>query len=470
MPFADQRHPPVPTADQEHVTAPHGPDDVVRRSFDVAEGSFDLAVQAESAQVGAGLACQEESWSAGFTRRRMLQGIGMAGVAALAAQLVTTKVAYAAAGSGTGNTVVVVFLRGGADGLRMLVPQAAGLGNPYLRSVRPTLVQADADIRTLPGTGGWGVNKGFDTLLPFYRTGELAFVPAVSAAGVTRSHFQAQQFLERGGAGAATGWLDRTLAALGPGTTFRGLAQGGVAPTSLAGPQQDLAMRSLSSFSFPGWDGVKAASIKAIDSLYRGINSPLAQDVQTTLAAIAAAEKAHRGAGAKNGARYPQGNLGSSLADLATLLRAEVGVEVATVDVGGWDTHTQEAGDLDALTASASAALAAFLTDLGPTRRKRVTVVVMSEFGRRVQANASNGTDHGTGSMMFLLGGGLARSGVFGKWNALSASTLRDGDVAPINSAFDVLGEVVQKRLAVGSLGAIFPGHAFRPLGLARTS
>lgn len=443
----------------------------LRSSNGDGSGQFDRVIRARSEQVQAGLACQDESWSAGFTRRRMLKGVGMAGVAALASQLVTTRVAYAAdTGSGAPNTVIVVFLRGGADGLRLLVPQAAGLGNHYLRSVRPTLVQADADIRTLPGTGGWGVNKGFDSLLPLYRTGELAFVPAVSAAGVTRSHFQAQQFLERGGTSAATGWLDRTLAALGPGTTFQALAQGSAAPTSLAGPQPDLSISSLSEFTFPGWDGVKDASITAIRSLYRGIDSPLAQDVQNTFASLAVAEKANKKAGAQNGAVYPKGDFASSLADLATLLRAEVGMEVATIDVGGWDTHTQEAQDLDALTASAATALAAFMTDLGPTRRARVTVVVMTEFGRRVESNASNGTDHGTGSMMVLLGGGLAQSGVYGKWNALSASTLRDGDVAPINSAFDVLGEVVQKRLSVGSLGSIFPGHAFSPLGLARTN
>ncbi|MET3804083.1 uncharacterized protein (DUF1501 family) [Nakamurella sp. UYEF19] len=427
-----------------------------------------LVAQAETVQDG--LACQEELWSKGFTRRRMLQGVGMAGVAALASQLVTTRVAYAAAGSVTPpNTVITIFLRGGADGLRMLVPQAPALGNAYLRSLRPTLVQADADIRTLVGAGGWGVNKGFDPLLPFWSSGELAFVPAVSAAGVTRSHFQAQQTLERGGPSSTSGWLDRTLSALGPGTTFRALAEGTVTPASMAGNQQKIAMDSLSAFDFPGWDGVKALSMTAISALYRGMSIPLASDVQTTLSAISTAQAAAATAGVKNGAVYPEGNFASSLADLATLLRAEVGVEVATVDVGGWDTHTEEAADIDALTASAAKALAAFMTDLGPTRRKRVTVVVMTEFGRRVNANASNGTDHGTGSMMFLLGGGLAKSSVFGAWKPLSATALVDGDVAPLNSAYDVLGEVIQKRLGIGSLSTIFPGHQPAPLGLAKT-
>src|SRR6185437_6470220 len=143
----------------------------------------------------------------------------------------------AASAAATGNTLIVIFLRGGADGLRMLIPQSAGLGNTYLRSVRPTLVPADADIRTLAGTGGWGVNKGFDPLLPLWSTGELAFVPAVSSPGVTRSHFQAQQFLEKGGSDTATtGWLDRLLAVLGPGTTFRAVSEGSATPMSMSGP------------------------------------------------------------------------------------------------------------------------------------------------------------------------------------------------------------------------------------------
>ncbi len=427
----------------------------------------DAALAQRCADVRHGLACQEESWSRGFTRRRMLQGVGMAGVAALASQLVTTRVAYAASGTTAGNTLIVVFLRGGADGLRMLIPQAADLGNAYLRSVRPTLVPSNLDIRTLPGTAGWGVNKGFDPLLPFFASGELGFVPAVSAAGATRSHFQAQQLLERGGSGSTTGWLDRTLTALGPGTTFRALAEGGAGPASLAGLEPKLSMNSLESFDFPGWEGVRDRSMTAIQSLYRGFTSTLASDVRTTLAAVTTAQAVQVTAGPQNGAVYPAGNFASSLGDLATLLRAEVGLEVATVDVGGWDTHTDEAGDLDALTAAASRALAAFLTDLGPERRKRVTVAVMTEFGRRVQTNASSGTDHGTGSTMFLLGGGLAKSSVFGRWTALSSAALVDGDVPPVNNAFDVLGELLQKRLGIGSLGTIFPGHAYSPLGLA---
>jgi uncharacterized protein (DUF1501 family) len=164
---------------------------------------------------------------------------------------------------------------------------------------------------------------------------------------------------------------------------------------------------------------------------------------------------------------YPSGNFSKSLSDLATLLRAEVGMQVATVDVGGWDTHTDEANQLDKNLASAAKSLAAFMTDLGPERRKRVTVAVVTEFGRRVAMNASGGTDHGHGSVVWLLGGGIVGKRVHGKWTKLSAATLDGGDVPGNNDVFDILGELAQKRLGVGSLSSLFPGHDYTPLGLA---
>jgi uncharacterized protein (DUF1501 family) len=144
-------------------------------------------------------------------------------------------------------------------------------------------------------------------------------------------------------------------------------------------------------------------------------------------------------------------------------------MQIATVDVGGWDTHTDEVNQLDRNLGSAAASLAAFLTDLGPTRRKRVTVVVMTEFGRRVQMNASGGTDHGHGSLMWLLGGGLTGASVYGKWTQLAAGTLDSGDVPALNGAFDVLGELAQKRLSAGAMSTVFPGHSFTPIGFATT-
>ncbi|MCW2538884.1 MAG: hypothetical protein JWN95_609 [Frankiales bacterium] len=428
------------------------------------------ALAAHAAQVRSELCEQDEKWGTkGWTRRKFLNGMGMVGVAALGSQLVTTRVAYGAAASRTGNTLVTVFLRGAADGLRILVPASAALGIDYLRAIRPQLIPSDANLTALSGTSGWALNNAMAPLLPFWTSGELAFVPGVSAGGVSRSHFQAQQYIEHGGSDtASTGWLDRALQQLGPGTTFRAIAEGSALPSSMSGSQTKLVMNSLKSFTFPGWDGVAAKSETALRTLYRGMSGPLAQDVPTTLAALAAAQTARTKAAPQNGAKYPSGNFGTALADLATMLRAEVGVEVATVDVGGWDTHTDEANQLDRQLASAAKTLAAFMTDLGPTRRKRVTVVVVTEFGRRVQMNASGGTDHGHGSLMWLLGGGVVGGHVHGRWAQLSGASLVDGDVPGFNNAFDVLGEISKKRLGLARPELLFPGHVFSFPGAVR--
>lgn len=420
-------------------------------------------------RVQAELAAQDEAWGcSGWTRRRFIAGMGMVGAAALASQLVTTRAAFGAT-TGT-NTLVVIFLRGAADGLRILVPNSSDLGLTYLRQVRPNLIPATGLI-ALPGTSGWALNPAMQPLYDaLWATGELGFVPAVSDPGISRSHFQAQQYVEKGGSASATsGWLDRTLPKLGPGTTFRAVSVGGATPLSMLGPETTLAMDQLSNFTFPGWDSIRPASQDAVEKLYRGMSGTLGEDVPATLSALKTAATAQAASGVQNGASYPSGGFSQALMDIAAMLRAEVGLQVATVDLGGWDTHTDEASDLDRSLSSAAQSLAAFMTDLGPDRRKRVTVVVQTEFGRRVEMNASGGTDHGHGSVMWLLGGGLSGSGVFGKWTQLSATTLGDGDVPGANNPFDVLGELVQKRLSAGSLSGIFPGHTYRPLGLATT-
>ena len=431
---------------------------------------FDVAVQSAAVRVRCELQAQEDAWRAsGWTRRRFLAGLGLAGVAALGSQLVTTRAAYAATPTGTERTLVLIFLRGAADGLRILVPNSTALGRDYLLDVRGDLVPGDAELVALPNTGGWALNA---QLRPIYdalwSTGELGFVPAVSTPGVSRSHFQAQQFLERGGSDiATTGWLDRVLTALGPGTTFRAVSEGTATPMSLAGTEPSITLSSLADFSFPGWDEIRPASQDAVLALYRGLGGTLGEDVPNTIAALGTAAQVQASSG--SAPDYPGGEFGAALRDISAILKAEVGLQVATVDVGGWDTHTDEQNQLDHLLGEAAAALSAFVADLGPSRRSRVTVAVMTEFGRRVGMNDSAGTDHGHGSVIWLLGGGLATGGVFGKWDQLADATLDDGDVAGLNDPFDVLGELVQKRLGAGSLSTVFPGLAYAPLGVFTT-
>jgi uncharacterized protein (DUF1501 family) len=431
---------------------------------------FDTAVRRQAERVHCELQAQDDAWGTrGWTRRRFLAGMGMVGAAALGSQLVTTRAAYAATASTADRTLIVVFLRGAADGLRILVPNSAALGLDYLRTVRSALVPGDADLVALPGTSGWALNKAMAPLYDgLWATGELAFVPAVSSPGVSRSHFQAQQYLEKGGSNtAASGWLERVLENLGPGTTFRAVSEGSATPVSLAGIQPSITLSSIDDFTFPGWDEIRPASQQAVQSLYRGLGGTLGADVPNTIAALATA--AQISAAPPGTVAYPGGDFAAALRDLAGILRADVGLQIATVDVGGWDTHTDEVNDLDYHLDSAASALRAFMDDLGPERRKRVTITVMTEFGRRVEMNDSGGTDHGHGSLIWLLGGGLARSDVFGNWTALSNATLADGDVPGVNNPFDVLGELVQKRLNAGLTG-VFPGYTASPLGLATTT
>ena len=413
---------------------------------------------------------QERLWDKGFTRRRFLQGVGMAGVAALGTQLVTTRVAFADQANTTGNTLIVVFLRGGCDWLRVLVPAAPSLGLDYLKSVRPDLVPGTTSLLPLAGAGGWAMNGNMAPLQSLWGTGELAFVPA-TVTSPTSSHFDSQRFLETGGVPTgANGWLDRLLTVLGPGTTFRAVSEGYSTPASMLGTEQKLAMSSLSNFTMPSWgDDYATRAATAVESLYRGLPGTLPADVATTIQALGTAATAQADAGPQNGATYPDNNdFGRSLADLATMLRADVGLQVATVDVGGWDTHTAEASDLDSNVDAVAKSLAAFMTDLGPERRSRVTVAVMSEFGRRVMQNGSGGTDHGYGGLMWLLGGGLASAQVAGRWNPLSDATLDQGDVPALNSPFDVFNELATVRLGAGSMSSVFPGATLGNLGVAK--
>jgi uncharacterized protein (DUF1501 family) len=430
------------------------------------QNDLERAADKVADKVRCDLQAQDDAWgTSGWTRRKFLTGLGLVGVAALGSQLVTTRAAYAAAPTGTERTLITVFLRGAADGLRIVVPKSADLGLDYLTSVRGDLVPADSDVQAL--SGGWALNGKLQPLYDqLWATGELAFVPAISTSGISRSHFQAQQYLEKGGSSSATtGWLERVLELLGPGTTFRAVSEGWSQPMSMAGPQPSLTLTSIDQFTFPGWDGIIDTSQAALRTLYRGLTGPLGEDVPTTLNALGTAAQI-RTAKALSAVDYPDGQFAASLKDLAAILKAEAGLQVATVDVGGWDTHTDEVNQLDAQLGAFAAAMKAFFDDLGPARRQRVTVVVMTEFGRRVAMNGSAGTDHGHGSVMWLLGGGLAGSGVYGKWNALSPATLADGDVPGLNNPFDVLGELLQKRLGAGSLSAVFPGYTPSPLGI----
>ena len=431
--------------------------ELLRYGPNLAEAA--LRVQAE--EVTAKLGDQRDQWRKGFTRRRVIASTGAIGAAALSTQLVTTKVAFGDPDT-TRRTLVVVYFRGGQDGLSVVVPA----GDPNLLKARPTIAVPAAAL--LPVNNGFGLHPALAPLLPFWTAGQAAAVVAVSSPDLSRSHFDAQDCMERGAPSktVATGYLNRVLTQMGQGTTFRAIAEGTEMPRSLVGEQDKIVMNGVGSFRL---SGTNAATMQALAALYTGIDHPVAAQATVTLQALNAAQKI--ASGAQTTVPYPGGGFGSALRDVARLIKAQVGIRVATVDLGGWDTHSAQGkvdnGQIKDHLTEVAAGLAAFATDLGPALAD-VNVATVTEFGRRLIENGNGGTDHGHGGVMLLLGGGLNGGQVHGRWPGLDPSALNQGDVAGVNDYRNVMGELLATRFGIGNLGEIFPGFQYQRLGIVK--
>ncbi|WP_309617795.1 DUF1501 domain-containing protein [Salinibacterium sp.] len=428
----------------------------------------DAAIRAHSDIAAAEQQARRDLWAGGFTRRRMLQGGLMAGVAAFASQLVTTQVSYAAPGSVDTGALVVVFLRGGMDGLSVLVPAS----DPELLVARPGIAVRE-NSGLIAFERGFGLHPALAALKPMLAQGRIAAVPAIATPDLSRSHFQAQDCLERGGAGSSasqTGWLDRALELSGPGTTWRGVGAGYRLNRSLSGGTNSVVVPDLGEFDISVDDSMLDATRTALAGLYTGLDHPVAEQTTLALAASSEARTLSAAETASTTRGYPDNRFAHDLGTLSTLIRANVGLRVGTVDLGGWDMHTQlgtpDAGDMKDMLTSLGGSLAAFFADLG-AKADTTTVIVMSEFGRRVEQNDSAGTDHGHGGLALVLGGGV-RGGVHGNWNGLAGEFLDQGDVPGSNDYRNLLGEVVMKRLNLSDADAsvIFPDWKVAPLGV----
>ena len=363
------------------------------------------------------------------------------------------------------DVIVVVFQRGAMDGLNAVIPYTENL----YYSRRPTIA--------VPAPGGGAesaiaLNDQFalnPSLAPFkalYDAGELAVVHAAGLTTPSRSHFDAQDFMERAWLSQGSvfdGWLNRYVSSLEASTaTFRAVGMGTAVSRSLSGAAPVVGLSSIEDF------GIESASQRS-----ESLKSLLSQTFDgqsfvdsTGLRAFAAVDELATSpavnAEVENGAVYPDGAFGQRLRDLAALIKSDLGVEVATVDIGGWDTHNNEVNELNPLLAELSEGLAAFRTDLGATMA-RVTVVTMTEFGRRAYENGSQGTDHGRGSAMFVLGGGVIGGQVYADWPTLADAALDNGDLAVTTDYRAVLAELLIKRGGVSDLSAIFPGLESSP-------
>lgn len=378
-----------------------------------------------------------------------------------------------------GDTLVCIFLRGGADGLNMVVPHGDDdyyRRRPYLGIPRPDDNSA-RDGRTVDLDGFFGLHPALAPLHEIYEAGEMAFVQATGSPDETRSHFEAMDLMERGAAtnGDYTGWLARHLTTLDTGNSsaLRAIGVGDMLPASLTGSVSATALQSIADYHLRAEDDRLGEMTALLQALY---NEPEAQNQLLTaaanqiFAAIEVLKQVKMSESGGNGRGYGEADFAQAMQMVAQLIKAEAGVEVACVDLGGWDTHIAQ-GNVEGMQATLmqelANGLAAFYEDIGG-RMNSVTVVVMSEFGRRVQENGGLGTDHGHGGMMMVMGGGIQGKQVFADWPGLQPEQLvGPGDLAITTDYRDVLGELLVKRLNNPQLAQVFPGYTVNEVGLA---
>lgn len=372
----------------------------------------------------------------------------------------------APAGDAPADTVVVVFLRGGLDPLQAIPPY----GDTDYYRLRPNIAipVPGASGGALPLDERFGLHPSLAPLLPIYQRRRLAVVHATGLKHDERSHFACQDHIETGihemsggGHDGHTGWLNRHMAGIGDPGGFHAVGMGSAMQMALRGDASALAMQSLSAFSFSSNSARKAALEDQVYALFGrdtavGIASRAALDSTDYLAAVnPGALPIH------NGATYPTGSFGTQLREVAQLIRSGIGLRIACVDMNGYDHHDAINTELPPLLGELAGGLAAFDADLGALMNG-VTVVVMTEFGRRAFENASGGTDHGCGSMLLLMGGGVLGGQVYSYWPGLKDSQLFNGDLDVTVDYRTVLSELMLKRMG-GSGRIVFPEVVGQP-------
>ena len=408
-----------------------------------------------------------------LSRRQFLRGAAGASALAALAPAWLPQVAFAQSANTSRDVLVSIYLRGGADGLSLCVPH--GDVDYYASGVRPTLAVARPDSsdpnRATDLNGFFGLAPAMTPLMPAYNAGNLLVVHATGSIDGTRSHFDAQRYMELGvpnDISIHTGWLGRHLesaAPLVPSAPLRALSLGSAIPVTLAGSDKTLPIPDPAHFDIGGNAKYVADNRAWLQQDYSNAPDLVKAAAENTISTLDLLHKINF-AGYKPGgsAVYPTSSFGRSLQAAAALIKAQVGVEAIHVDLGGWDTHTNEGpvgGQMAQVMGNFAGSLAAFHLDLFSGTNTNVTVVAVSEFGRNVRENASKGTDHGHGNVMFVLGGHIAGGRVLSQWPGLSAAKLYQGqDLQVTIDHRDILAEIVSRRLGNSDLGFVFPDHA----------
>lgn len=422
------------------------------------------------------------SQSVPLSRRRFLVGAGASAAGALALPSLWPRYAFATPGQpAAGDALVVVFLRGGADGLSLVPPFSDTTGYQALRgagTANSVAVPApDAsnpaaalDLGATRSGHSFGLHPAMTGLSGVWDAGDLAIVHAVglpTSESSSRSHFEATDYWERASSSLSVtnGWLARHLTSAGVGGALPAIAYDSAVTMSLRGHRGAMAMNSIESFNVEGfWDA--GLGNDALSHVYApGTTDPLVQQGADTLGAVALVESENPLQHDTNSTLYPTDGpgqwLGQGLREVACLLRSGVGLKVACVDLGGWDHHDSMGSPAGGLTAAfaggLSDALAAFHQDLGPLMDE-VTVVTMSEFGRTIGVNGSGGTDHGRGSALFVMGGSV-NGGLYGNYPAGPLEDGPEGDLEVQNDFRRPLAEILTKRLGNNALAQVFPGY-----------
>ncbi len=415
----------------------------------------------------------------------------MVGCSAAIAAMAGSRLSYVAFGSPEAepnqDILLVIFLRGGLDGLNV-VPVIAGTDRGVYESSRSNIaIPTTGDYAALNLDGQFGLHRGAEALHELYQQNTLAIVHAAGLTSDTRSHFDAMEYMELGtpdNKSSHTGWLTRhlnTAGNLGSEVIMPALSVGSLSPTSLAGSREAIGMTNPNDFSFGGHWQYENWQRLAMREMYAGSSWIHSAGIQT-LDAIDILEASNPGNYTpENGAEYPNNSFGRNMQSVAQMIKMQLGMRVATVDLGGWDTHDSQGDNGQGYFSDRLRTLAegmkAFYVDLNGNavnNGRRITTVVMSEFGRSLKENGSRGTDHGHGNIMFVMGDHVKGGKVHGTWPGLGIdpitgqSQLYDNrDLAVTTDYRQVLFEILNRRMENPNIGTIFPGYTdYTPLDI----
>jgi uncharacterized protein (DUF1501 family) len=403
------------------------------------------------------------------TRRVFIRNGGLALVSLGFAPRFLARTAEAAAGRR--KVLVAIFQRGALDGLNTIVP----FGERAYYQVRPTIAigrPGSGDEAGIDLDGFFALHPRLAPLERLYRAGELAIVHACGSHDATRSHFDAQDYMESGTPGVKStedGWLNRYLQAkrLQDENAFRAVALDRQLPRSLQGRAAALALNRIDQFGIRGGRATEAVATSFEQQYGEAADRVLNATGREAFDAVKLLRKADPSRyRPEHGASYPRSPFGDALRQIAQLVKAGVGLEIAFAESQQWDHHVNEGGATGLLANrldDLARGIAAFTTDLGAAMAD-VVVLTMSEFGRAVAENGNRGTDHGHGNAMLAVGGGVRGGKVYGRWPGLEPEQRFEGrDLAVTTDFRDVFGEVVVRHLGLGNTRAIFPGYSIDP-------